>query len=145
MLGLTPRPGLRAIGGPLGAGAGVRRCDGDRLPARTPHDRDTADGVQVVIEDPADGGVAVGLSVNVTGLAREQSPPASWRWSQVWPMFSLQRRRAAQVSDGDEQSLFVDTVAEYPWARDAAGLAPSTLSNLTRPVLEICDYYGVVA
>ncbi|MGH3272605.1 MAG: hypothetical protein ACRDN1_26580 [Trebonia sp.] len=31
---------------------------------------------------------------------------------------TLQRRRAAAVSDGDEQSFFVDTLAEYQWARD---------------------------
>jgi integrase/recombinase XerC len=36
---------------------------------------------------------------------------------------TLQRRKAAEVSDGDEESFFLDTLAEYQWARDAAGLA----------------------
>ena len=34
---------------------------------------------------------------------------------------TLQRRKAAEVSDGDEESFFLDTLAEYQWARDAAG------------------------
>jgi hypothetical protein len=34
---------------------------------------------------------------------------------------TLQRRRQAKLSVQDEQSLFVDTIAEYQWARDAAG------------------------
>ena len=57
---------------------------------------------------------------------------------------TLQRRSAAEVSDGDEQSFFVDTLAEYQWARDAAGLAATTLDRLTRPVLEVCEHYGLV-
>src|SRR6266511_2521638 len=57
---------------------------------------------------------------------------------------TLQRRRAAEVSVGDEQSLFVDTLAEYQWARDVAGLAASTLDKLIQPIVEICQYYGVV-
>ncbi len=56
---------------------------------------------------------------------------------------TLQRRKAAEVSDGDEESFFVDTLAEYQWARDAAGLAATTLDRLTRPVLEICEHYGL--
>ena len=58
---------------------------------------------------------------------------------------TLQRRRVAEVSDGDERSFFVDTLAEYQWARDAAGLAATTLDRLTKPVLEICEHYGLVA
>src|SRR6266508_38305 len=57
---------------------------------------------------------------------------------------TLQCRRAAEVSVGDEQSLFVDTLAEYQWARDVAGLAASTLDKLIQPIVEICQYYGVV-
>ncbi|MGH3235497.1 MAG: hypothetical protein ACRDOH_20055, partial [Streptosporangiaceae bacterium] len=56
---------------------------------------------------------------------------------------TLQRRTAAEVSDGDEESFFLDTVAEYQWARDAAGLAATTLDRLTRPVLEVCEHYGL--
>jgi integrase/recombinase XerC len=57
---------------------------------------------------------------------------------------TLQRRRQARLSAQDEESFFVDTLSEYQWARDAAGLAPSTLNNLIKPVIEVCDYYGVV-
>lgn len=58
---------------------------------------------------------------------------------------TLQRRQAAALSAGDEESLFLDTIAEYQWARDVAGLAATTLDQLTRPVLEVCEHYGVVA
>ncbi|MGH3193937.1 MAG: hypothetical protein ACRDOL_43100 [Streptosporangiaceae bacterium] len=34
---------------------------------------------------------------------------------------TLQRRKSAEVSDGDEESFFLNTLAEYQWARDAAG------------------------
>ena len=56
---------------------------------------------------------------------------------------TLQRRKDAAVSDGDEESFFLDTIAEYQWARDAAGLAPATLDGLTKPVLEVCQHYGL--
>ncbi|MEV4078616.1 hypothetical protein [Nonomuraea fuscirosea] len=56
---------------------------------------------------------------------------------------TLQRRKAAEVGDGDEESFFLDTLAEYQWARDAAGLAATTLDRLTKPVLEICEHYGL--
>ena len=45
---------------------------------------------------------------------------------------TLQRRKAAEISEGDEESFFLDTVAEYQWARDAAGLAPATLDAACR-------------
>jgi integrase/recombinase XerC len=56
---------------------------------------------------------------------------------------TLQRRKAAGISDGDEESFFLDTVAEYRWARDAAGLAPATLDGLTKPIIEVCQHYGL--
>ena len=56
---------------------------------------------------------------------------------------TLQRRKAAEISDGDEESFFLDTIAEYQWARDAAGLAPATLDGLTKPVIEVCQHYGL--
>ncbi|MFI5831420.1 site-specific integrase [Streptomyces sp. NPDC051578] len=55
---------------------------------------------------------------------------------------TLQRRRQARVSAVDEESFFLDTLSEYTWARDAAGLAPSTLDGLVKPVLEVCEFYG---
>lgn len=58
-------------------------------------------------------------------------------------VLTLQRRQAAQVSTVDEESFFVDTLLEYQWARDVAGLAPSTLDKIVKPVVELCDHYGV--
>lgn len=56
---------------------------------------------------------------------------------------TLQRRRAVQVHAEDEEGFFADTLAEYRWARDAAGLAPSTLDQLIKPVIEVCEYYAL--
>ncbi|MEV0192851.1 hypothetical protein AB0I39_30510 [Kitasatospora purpeofusca] len=53
---------------------------------------------------------------------------------------TLQRRAAAGVSADDEQAFFADTLAEYAWARDVAGLAPSTLQRPLRPVEELCSF-----
>ncbi len=58
---------------------------------------------------------------------------------------TLQRRKAAEASAGDEESFYLDTLAEYQWARDVAGLAATTLDRLVKPVVEICEHYGVVA
>lgn len=58
---------------------------------------------------------------------------------------SLQRMKAAGLSDGDEDTYFLDTLAEYQWARDVAGLAATTLDRLIKPVIEICEHYEVVA
>lgn len=48
-------------------------------------------------------------------------------------------RRGGQVT---EEGFFADTLAEYRWARDAAGLAPSTLEQAIKPVIDICEFYG---
>ncbi|GAB2796865.1 hypothetical protein [Amycolatopsis magusensis] len=58
---------------------------------------------------------------------------------------TLERRRAAVTSEGDERAFFPDTIAEYQWARDVAGLAPSTLDQLIKPVIEVSEHYGTVA
>ena len=42
---------------------------------------------------------------------------------------TLQRRRQARMSAHDEESFFLDTLSEYQWARDAAGLAPASLTR----------------
>lgn len=55
----------------------------------------------------------------------------------------LQRRAAAEVSSEEEEQFFVDTLAEYQWARDVAGLASSTLEGLVKPIIEVCDHYGL--
>ncbi|MEV7941590.1 MULTISPECIES: hypothetical protein [unclassified Kitasatospora] len=57
---------------------------------------------------------------------------------------TLQRRRQARISVQDEESFFLDTLSEYQWARDAAGLEPKTLDGLIKPVIEVCEYYGTV-
>ncbi|MEQ4725349.1 hypothetical protein [Nonomuraea sp. B19D2] len=33
--------------------------------------------------------------------------------------------------------------SRYQWARDAAGLAASTLDGLTTSVIELCEHYGL--
>lgn len=59
-------------------------------------------------------------------------------------VLSLQRRYAGGASLEDEQAFFMDTLVEYQWARDVAGLASSTLDGLTKPVIEVCDHYQLV-
>lgn len=59
-------------------------------------------------------------------------------------LVTLQRRVSASIRAEDERSLFHDTVAEYGWARDVAGLAASTLQKLVQPVLEVCAFYDCV-
>jgi hypothetical protein len=78
------------------------------------------------------------------GLAEEAADVGPLLEPGLADVVTLQRCRAAEASDGDEESFFVDTLAEYQWARDAAGLAATTLDRLTRPVLEICEHYGLV-
>lgn len=56
----------------------------------------------------------------------------------------LQRRAGASVDVSDEQGFYLDTLSEYLWARDVAGLAPTTLENLVRPVVELCRFYDLV-
>ncbi len=60
-------------------------------------------------------------------------------------VLTLQRRQASALSADDERTFFLDTVAEYQWARDVAGLAATTLDRLVKPVIEICEHYGEVA
>lgn len=55
----------------------------------------------------------------------------------------LHRRVAAGVDSRDEQEFFQDTLVEYLWARDVAGLAASTLSGLAKPVEELCSFYDL--
>lgn len=54
------------------------------------------------------------------------------------------RQRTAQAPPDDAERFFADTLAEYQSARDVAGLAPSTLERLTRPVIEVCEHFGLV-
>ncbi|MDH6545968.1 hypothetical protein [Streptomyces sp. SAI-041] len=48
------------------------------------------------------------------------------------------------MSAHDEESCFVDALTNYQWARHSAGLAPSTIDQLIKPVIEVCDYFGTV-
>jgi hypothetical protein len=59
-------------------------------------------------------------------------------------VMTLQRQRAGQATPDDEELFFADTLAEYQWARDVAGLAPSTLERLTRPMIEVCEHFGLM-
>jgi hypothetical protein len=59
-------------------------------------------------------------------------------------VFTLQRRRAAAIAPDDERSFYLDTLAEYQWARGAAGLMPGTIDQLVKPVIELCEYYDTV-
>ncbi|MFJ9506690.1 hypothetical protein ACIRPZ_23180 [Streptomyces anulatus] len=54
-------------------------------------------------------------------------------------VFQLHRRRGAR-DVLSERDYFFDTLAEYQWARDAAGLMPETVDKLVKPVIEICEY-----
>lgn len=64
--------------------------------------------------------------------------------SELADVVTLQDRQSAQCDDGDEVAFFHDTVAEYSWARDVAGLAPTTLHRMVMPVLEVCRHYDCV-
>ncbi|WP_084719055.1 tyrosine-type recombinase/integrase [Streptacidiphilus carbonis] len=59
-------------------------------------------------------------------------------------VLTLQRRASESSSSEDERALFQDTLAEYCWARDVAGLAPTTLQSLVQPVIEVCSFYDVM-
>ncbi|WP_107055422.1 tyrosine-type recombinase/integrase [Streptomyces sp. NRRL S-1824] len=59
-------------------------------------------------------------------------------------VLTLQHRAAEASSPEAEHALYQDTLAEYCWARDVAGLAPSTLHGLVQPVMEVCGFYDVV-
>lgn len=59
-------------------------------------------------------------------------------------VFSLHCRRAGAVRPENEREFFFETLAEYQWARDAAGLVPHTIDLLVKPVIEICEHYGTV-
>jgi integrase len=41
-------------------------------------------------------------------------------------------------------ALYHDSLAEYSWARDVAGLAGSTLQKIIQPVIEVCEFYDCV-
>ncbi|MFD3524872.1 tyrosine-type recombinase/integrase [Streptomyces sp. NPDC058653] len=57
---------------------------------------------------------------------------------------TLHRGRSAAAGARDERGYFFDTLAEYQWARDAAGLMPSSIDQLVKPVIEVCEFYDLV-
>ncbi|WP_318723277.1 hypothetical protein [Streptomyces albicerus] len=59
-------------------------------------------------------------------------------------VLTLQRRGFHPSSREAEEALYQDTLAEYCWARDVAGLAATTLNQLVQPVIEICSFHGVL-
>ncbi|MFC8622027.1 hypothetical protein [Streptomyces anulatus] len=50
----------------------------------------------------------------------------------------------AELSSRTSGSHFLDTLAEYQWARDADGWMPSTIDQLVKPVLEIYEHFDLV-
>ncbi len=59
------------------------------------------------------------LSLVTSAAATEGESPAEPVFEPgLADVITLERRKAAALSRGDEQSLFLDTVAEYQWARD---------------------------
>src|SRR5271166_58918 len=93
----------------------------------------------------ADSGTRRLAVVSSTSAAGEDAPLAERLVEPELADVVTLRRRAADLSAGDEESFFLDTLAEYQWARDVAGLAATTLDRLVKPMIEICQYYGVVA
>jgi integrase/recombinase XerC len=93
----------------------------------------------------ADSGSRRLAVVSSTSAADEDAPLAQRLAEPELADVVTLRRRAADLSAGDEESFFLDTLAEYQWARDVAGLAATTLDRLVKPMIEICEYYGVVA
>nr|WP_229886906.1 site-specific integrase [Streptomyces subrutilus] len=59
-------------------------------------------------------------------------------------VLTLHQQAAATSSAEAERALYQDSLAEYLWARDVAGLSPRTLESLIQPVLEICSYYDAM-
>lgn len=59
-------------------------------------------------------------------------------------VLTLQRRGVHPSSRDAEMALYQDTLAEYCWARDVAGLAATTLNQLVQPVIEICTFYDIL-
>jgi hypothetical protein len=68
VLGLEPGQRLPVVGGRLGDGAGAGRGESDEVTYRMQQQGGLACGVQVVVEDPADSCLALGLAVGVAGL-----------------------------------------------------------------------------
>ncbi|MGW3212875.1 tyrosine-type recombinase/integrase [Streptomyces parvus] len=72
------------------------------------------------------------------------SPGPAEREEGLADVLTLQRRAATGSSPDDERALFQDTLAEYCWAQDVAGLAATTLNQLVQPVIEVCTFYDIV-
>lgn len=59
-------------------------------------------------------------------------------------VLTLQRPSVPSSSREAERGLYQDSLAEYCWARDVAGLAATTLKQLVQPVIEVCTFYDVL-
>jgi integrase len=59
-------------------------------------------------------------------------------------VLTLQRCAAEASTPETERALYQDSLAEYCWARDVAGLSPKTLQGIIQPVLEVCSFYNVM-
>ncbi|MEU0413911.1 site-specific integrase [Streptomyces griseorubiginosus] len=78
----------------------------------------------------------------ISGRGSPDQPPGQEEG--LADVLTLQRRGVHPSSREAEQALYQDTLAEYCWARDVAGLAPTTLNRLVQPVIEVCTFYDVL-
>ncbi|WP_412075519.1 tyrosine-type recombinase/integrase (plasmid) [Streptomyces xanthophaeus] len=78
-----------------------------------------------------------GVGVLDGGLGQDAEPGLA-------DVLTLQRQASESSSPEAERELYQDTLAEYCWARDVAGLTPGTLQSLVQPVIEVCTFYDVV-
>jgi hypothetical protein len=97
--------------------------------------------ILVICRSMADSGSRRLSLITTPAPAANAAEPAEESLTDV---LTLQRQTAAFSDSGDEVAFFLDTVAEYTWARDVAGLAATTLRQLVQPVIEVCDFYDTV-
>jgi len=77
VLFLEPGQRMPVIGGLLGCSAGAWHGEGDRLMGRVQQMGGTSGGLQVVVEHPADRGIALHFAAGVVGLLRRRRLAAS--------------------------------------------------------------------
>ncbi|MGW5650620.1 tyrosine-type recombinase/integrase [Streptomyces humi] len=78
----------------------------------------------------------------MSGRGPQDGPPE--QEESLADVLTLQRPNVDPSSREAERALYQDTLAEYCWARDVAGLAATTLNQLVQPVIEVCTFYGVL-
>lgn len=84
------------------------------------------------------------LSTVVDVVGEPSLAPPAQEDTGLADVMTLQRRAAAVADAEDEKALFQDTLAEYGWARDVAGVTPQSLAHVLSAVAEVCRFYDVV-